>query len=513
MLGEGFRWGVSSSAFQFEMGDRYRRFIDPNTDWWVWARDPVNVASGRVSGDLPEDGVDYAELYMRDHELARRLGLNIYRITVEWSRIFPCSTRRVSVDVDVDGEGLVRDVRIGEDELRALDELADQRYVEFYRRLILDLRGRGFKVIVNLHHFATPIWLHDPITVRETRGEKGPLGLADPGFVVEFAKYAAYLAWRLGDLVDMWSTFNEPLVNVEAGLLSEGGVFPPGILSPELALRAVRNIVVAHARAYDQVKRWDNVRADGDSGSTAEVGVIHNLAPVYPRGPGDGEAAEALDYLHNRYILEAWTRGLYDEDLEGGGSRVAHLGGRLDWLGVNYYTRVVVERSEPRWRGIPASRFRGVDGYGYSCVPGSFSRDGRPCSEMGWELYPEGMLDVLDLASGYGRPVYVTENGVADSRDALRPLYIVSHVAAVERAAGEGVDVRAYMYWALTDNYEWSRGFSMRFGLYEVDLETKERRPRGSVEVYRRIVAENGVGRGLRERYLRAFHLDERLGG
>ena len=512
MLGESFRWGVSSSAFQFEMGDPYRRFLDTRSDWWVWVRDPFNVSTGRVSGDLPEDGVDYAELYRLDHELARGLGLNIYRVSVEWSRIFPCSTAQVDVDFEVDGNGLVKDVRVGEEELRRLDGVADRRYVEFYRRLLGDLRGRGFKVIVNLHHFTTPIWLHDPVAVRESRGGRGPLGLADERFPVEFAKYAAYVAWRLGDLVDMWSTFNEPLVNVEAGLLSEGGVFPPGILSPELALRAVRNIVVAHARAYDQIKRWDGVRADGDSGSAAEVGVIHNLAPVYPLGPGDGEAAEALGYLHNRYILEAWTRGLYDEGLEGSGSRVAHLGGRLDWLGVNYYTRVVVERSEPRWRGIPASRFRGVDGYGYSCVPGGFSRDGRPCSEMGWELYPEGMLDVLDLASRYGRPVYVTENGVGDSRDVLRPLYIVSHVAAVERKVGEGLDVRAYMYWALTDNYEWARGFGQRFGLYEVDLATKERRARGSVDVYRRIVREGGVPRDMREEYLGRYGLGEKLG-
>ncbi len=514
MLGRDFKWGVSSSAFQFEMGDRYRRFIDPNSDWWIWVRDPQNMAEGKVSGDLPEDGVNYAELYQRDHGIAQKLGLSIYRISVEWSRIFPCSTRHIEAGVETDGEGLVKDVRLGEEELRALDGVANKRYIGFYRKLIGDLRSRGFKVVVNLHHFTTPLWLHDPIAVRESRGERGPLGIADASFVVEFAKYAAYVAWKLGDLVDMWSTFNEPMVNVELGLLLPFSGFPPGILNPEKGRRAIQNIVVAHARAYDQVKRWDRVKADRDSPGPAAVGIIHNIIPAYPLAPEDEESARLYDYFHNTYILDAMARGHYDDDLDGSGVvRLAHLGGRMDWFGLNYYTRVVTSRrAEPRYPEIPVTRFEGVPGYGYSCIPNGMSKDSRPCSDFGWELYPEGLLRALELAAGYGRPIYITENGVADSRDVLRPYYIVSHVAAVERAAGEGVDVRAYMYWALTDNYEWSEGFRLRFGLYEVDLITKDRLPRGSVEVYRRIVAENGLSGELKERYLRAYHLDEALG-
>jgi len=103
---EFFKWGVSQSGFQFEMGDMYRRFIDTNTDWWHWVRDPFNVSTKLVSGDLPEDGIDYIELFRKDHEIAYSLGLNIYRIGIEWSRIFPHPTWYVDVDVEHDGNGL-----------------------------------------------------------------------------------------------------------------------------------------------------------------------------------------------------------------------------------------------------------------------------------------------------------------------------------------------------------------------------------------------------------------------
>jgi len=173
---EGFLWGVSVSPFQFEMGDRLRRFIDPNTDWWWWVRDPSNISKKLVSGDLPEDGINYAELYKLDHSLAKDLGLNAYRLSIEWSRIFPCSTRHIEVDVERDGLGLIKDVRITKDVLEQLDEVANEDAVAFYRDIIKDLRMRGFKVIVNLSHFTIPIWLHNPIKARDTNLRRGPLG-------------------------------------------------------------------------------------------------------------------------------------------------------------------------------------------------------------------------------------------------------------------------------------------------------------------------------------------------
>ena len=125
MLPEGFLWGVSESGFQFEMGDRLRRNIDTNTDWWHWVRDKSNIEKELVSGDLPEEGINYYELYDKDHELAASIGLNAYRIGVEWSRIFPWPTTHVDVSYTVDESyGLIKEVKIKKSTIEELDKLA-----------------------------------------------------------------------------------------------------------------------------------------------------------------------------------------------------------------------------------------------------------------------------------------------------------------------------------------------------------------------------------------------------
>ena len=141
-------------------------------------------------------------------------------------------------------------------------------------------------------------------------------------------------------------------------------------------------------------------------------------------------------------------------------------------------------------------------GYGFACDPRSTSKDGRPTSDFGWEVYPEGLREALELVSRYGLPLLITENGIADSRDALRPKFLAQHVAVLEEAFEEGVPVNGYMHWALTDNYEWAQGFRMRFGLIEVDLKTKRRIRRKSAYVYREIVKEGGVSERLKREYL-----------
>ncbi|MCE4598694.1 MAG: glycoside hydrolase family 1 protein [Desulfurococcales archaeon] len=498
MLPEGFLWGASSSSFQFEMGDRYRRNIDVNSDWWHWVRDPRNIDEGLVSGDLPEDGVNYAELYTIDHELARSIGLNVYRIHIEWSRVFPCSTKHIEVSINRDGSGLIKDVRIGLDELRQLDEIANQREIRKYRAIINDLRSRGFRVIVNLQHFTLPIWIHDPIKSRESNLEEGPRGVVDESFIVEFTKFAAYVAWKFGDIVDVWSIYNEPMVIIELGYMAPFLGFPPGVQNTRAAAVGLRNIIVAYSRAYDAIKRWDT-REAGDWGVGASlVGIIHNIIPAYPLDPErDSRASEAYNYFHNSLILDAWSRGLVDYHLDGNRDRISHIGGRMEWIGLNYYTRIVARHSDRAPEGIPVLRFEGVGGYGYACVPNELSKSGRPCDDFGWEMFPEGFYDAIKFVSQYKLPVYVTENGTADARDHYRPRYIVSHIRAMENAVENGYNVNGYLHWALTDNYEWARGFRLKFGLFSVDLVTKERMPRQSAKIYSQIVRSNGVPQSL----------------
>jgi beta-galactosidase len=500
---ENFKWGVSQSGFQFEMGDPYRRYIDVNTDWWHWVRDPKNITSKLVSGDLPEEGINYIEFYRHDHEYAKNLGMNIYRLGIEWSRIFPYPTTFIETDVSYDGNGLVQDVKIDKETLAKLDKIANRDAVAMYRAIIQDLRSRGFKVIVNLFHFTLPFWLHDPIKARETNLNNDRRGLVEESFPIEFAKYAAYIAWKIGDLVDMWSSMNEPMVPVELGLIGPYTGFPPGVMRPDVVPRAMANIALAHALAYEQIKRFDTAKADADSSSPAEVGIIHNIIPAYPADTaGNDRAVEHYNYFHNTYILDAITKGQVDLELDEKTIVKANvLGNKLDWLGVNYYTRIVVREQKGRFPGRPVLDFDGVAGYGYACVPFGFSKIGRPCDGMGWEMYPEGLLDALKIGYKYASKIYVTEHGVSDARDILRSKSIVNHLYILHEAIESGIPVRGYLHWALTDNYEWPHGFRQRFGLYEVDLLTKERRPRKSVSLMQEIIS----GNSLRDNHLSAL--------
>ena len=245
--------------------------------------------------------------------------------------------------------------------------------------------------------------------------------------------------------------------------------------------RAITNLVVAHARAYDAIK---SIRGD------AVVGVIHVMAPIQPLEPArDSAAASIADAMVNSFLLDSITKGRAAIPGIGLSLEAPHLAGRLDWLGVNYYTRSVVRAGEA---GLPEP----VMGYGDGCVPGGVSREGRPCSDVGWEHYPEGLREVVEKALNYSGKVIVTENGVADSRDRLRPRFILDHLRVLEELVEAGVKVLGYLHWALTDNYEWAKGFKARFGLYEVDLATKERIARRSALLLKEIISR-GTTKGV----------------
>lgn len=497
---EKFLWGVSESGFQFEMGDPAGRYVDANTDWYVWVHDAENIRRGVVSGDFPENGVDYWRLYAEDHEAALRLGLNAYRIGIEWSRIFPKSTATVEVEVKRASDGKISNIEMDSKALDGLESLADKEALTHYRAIIADLRAKGFRVFVCLNHFTLPLWLHDPLKARATKLREGPKGWLEEPAVVEFAKYAAYVAWRLGDMVDFWATLNEPMAVCEAGYMIPESGFPPGVNSFKAVRKAAENMVLAHARAYDAIKTFDTVKADGESPSPAHVGLIHNVIPTMPLDKGESRDVDAgllMDNLHNQFFPRAVVDGWLDENLNGArekGEVKEYLKQRLEWLGVNYYTRFVIKGRRnllaKLFAGIPAVPEM-VKGYGFACQPNSSSADGKPTSDSGWEIFPEGLLEALKAMAKYGKPIYVTENGIADGEDLLRPKFIEDHLKVLEKAmVEEKIDVRGYFHWALTDNYEWAKGFKMKFGLFAVDPESKKRIKRKSVEIYQKIVKE-----------------------
>lgn len=497
---EKFLWGVSASGFQFEMGDKAGKNVDANTDWYVWVHNQENIRRGVVSGDFPEHGVNYWRLYARDHEAARKLGLNAYRVGVEWSRIFPKSTVAVKVGVERASDGSISNIDVDARALEELEGLANKKALNHYRDIIADLRAKGFKVFVCLNHFTLPLWLHDPLRARATKLKKGPTGWLEETAITEFAKYAAYMAWRLGDMVDYWATLNEPMTVCEAGYMMLEFGFPPGVNNFKAAKKAAKNMVLAHARAYDAIKKFDTVKAEEESPGPAFVGLIHNVVPTMPLNKEksrDVAAALFMDNMHNHFFPRAVVGGWLDENFNGvkeKGEMKDHLKQRLDWLGVNYYTRLVVKGKRSLLAkllaGIPAVPEMAPN-YGFACHPKSTSVYGKPTSDSGWEIFPEGLLEALKAMAKYGKPIYVTENGVADEGDTLRPWFIEAHLSVLERAINEGkIDVRGYFHWALTDNYEWAKGFKMKFGLFAVDLKSKRRIKRKSAAIYQRIVKE-----------------------
>ncbi|GGM77067.1 beta-galactosidase [Thermogymnomonas acidicola] len=467
--------GYSLAGFQSEMGISEE---DRNSDWWAWVHDPVNIGTGIVSGDLPENGIGYWDLYERYHNLAVETGMDTARLGIEWSRIFPESTAGVKVTVDYDGHDLVS-VDVDDRALEHLDRLANMRAVEHYRKIFSDVRERGMKLIINAYHWPIPIYLHDPIESRDSGLRNKRNGWLNHDTVVEFVKYAKYIAWKFEDLADMFSIMNEPNVVCGAGYFNPKAGFPPGFPSPEGGLLAKKHEIEAIARAYDAMKE-----ATGKP-----VGLIMANGDIQAFSDEDHEAAEVATHSERYSFVDPLRTGemKWVEALSQGRSFREKSAGyredladKLDWIGVNYYSRSVVRKS--------GQGYRVLGGYGYSATAGMRSKGGREVSDSGWEVYPEGLLNVLSSYwERYGLPMIVTENGIADASDRLRPGYLVSHMKYVERAIEKGMDVRGYLHWSLLDNYEWASGFSMKFGLYGVDLRTKKVQTRPSALVFKEI--------------------------
>ena len=497
-----FLWGTAISGFQSEMG--VGAPSDEGTDWWVWVRDPANVASRRVSGDLPETGPGFYDLYARDAKAARKgLANNALRLGIEWSRIFPTST----AGIDASG-GFSPAV------LAALDAIADPAEVAHYRAVFAELRRRGLEPMVTLNHFSLPLWLHDPIEVRDAFATIDPLagpvpagirrgGWLDPAIVEEFAKFAAYAGWKFGDQVDLWCTINEPVVILVSGMVNAAGVggnFPPGIFNFAAVVQALPQLVTAHARAYDALHTTDSVDANGD-GVAVLAGVVHNMVaftPANPASPTDVVGAEHADYLFNRVYPTAITSGAFDANLDGDtadpGEQRADLAARSDFLGVNYYLRATVTGVGvsltplvPLFDFVPTLSYRTPQNPSAPPCPTT-------CTDFGWEIYPQGLREVLTWANTLGVPLFVTENGIADATDTKRAQYLFDHLATLQQVIQDGAaDVRGY--------FEWSSGYYPKFGLYAYDPATGRRFRRPSAKLYRKIARRDGISSSLLRKY------------
>jgi len=389
----GFLFGAGTSAHQVEGNNVHN-------DWWAWERSRNDIDHSGLAAD-------HYRRYREDLQLAKELGHNAHRISLEWSRIEPDP---------------------GKFELKA---------IAHYRDVLLEMKRLGMTSFVTLHHFTNPLWL----------AERG--GWEKRSTVEHFGRYVTAVAHHLGDLVDFWVTINEPMVYATEAYVHRR--WPPQKKSWVAMWRVMRHMAAAHRRAYRIIHMII---------PQARVGIAKHTIAFLPakRQLDDTVIAQAQDTWFNHYFLSL--------------TRSAH-----DFLGVNFYftSQKTVNIFPPKIENM--------------------QWDG-PQSDIGWPVRPEGLKHVLLHARRYGVPIYVTENGLADARDALRADFIRGHLRAIEDAQAEGADVRGYLHWSLLDNFEWDMGFGPRFGLVEVDYETQERRPRASAYVYKSIIerAQASVG-------------------
>ncbi len=374
-----------------------------------------------------------------DFDLMQQLGLNAHRMSLEWSRIEPEPGR------------------------------FDSTAIDRYREMLDGLRRRGMEPMVTLHHFTNPLWLEHGGGWE--RGEVLPY----------FQRYVRYVAQALGDLCRLWVTINEPLVYAVQGWMR--GIWPPEKTNLLLALRVFRHMLQAHGIAYQTIHA---VRPDACVGYAMPVRVF---SPSNPASWLDRKAAGL-----KRYIAEhVWLMGSIDGKIRfplGLNEYHRTLEDSVDFIGINFYTRDLVRfHPDPRL-------FFGKEHYH---PEGEYS-------DSGWrgvysEYAPQVLNQIVHEVNVFHKPIFITENGLPDRDDDQRPRWLLGHLYELYRAIRDGCDVRGYFHWTFTDNFEWSEGWGLRFGLVELNPETQERRLRPSAAMFSEIVRSNAISRALVARY------------
>ncbi len=442
---EGFLWGAGTYAYQVEGA----AFADGKGEsiWDRFCSQPGKI----LNGDTGLVACDYYHRYRADIQLMRELGLRFSVFSIAWPRVLPRGRG------EVNSKGL-----------------------DFYEKLIDELLGAGIEPFATLYHWDLPQALEDQLG-----------GWLNRETAYAFAEYTDVVTKRLGDRVRYWLTLNEPAVT--AFNAYESGEHAPGHRDAREAWHTTHNFLLAHGLAVPVI------RANGNAGT--KVGITLNFTSIHPAtdSEADKEAARFLDGKHHRWFLDPIFRGEYPADV------VARLGDflpdvrpgdleiisrPLDYLGANYYTRVVVGASP----GGPGA----IDNFP------SFHQEQSEYTTMNWEVYPRGIYEHLTrLHRDYHVPtIYVIENGaaVADTlapdgkvHDPRRQHYMREHFLQAHQALSEGVPLRGYSVWALLDNFEWSFGYSQRFGLTYIDYESQQRTLKDSAYWYKDVIASNEV--------------------
>jgi beta-glucosidase len=436
-----FIWGAATAAYQIE--GAVHEDGRGETIWDRFTHTPGKITAGQT-GDV---ACDHYHLWQEDLLLLQRLNLNAYRFSIAWSRILP------------GGRGKLNEAGL-----------------DFYERLVDKLLANGIAPFVTLYHWDLPQHLED-------RG--GWRNRDTAGF---FSDYVQILSRRLGDRVGHWITLNEPHIAVFEGHVL--GRMAPGLQNRSLIAPVAHHLLLAHGLATLAI------RAEMPG---SQIGISLDLAKIEARSDrqADVDAAQFLDGLNHRWYLDALYRGAYPEDvmarLDIPGDLIrsddlATISAPLDFLGVNYYSRTIV-----------GSGRRGA------FLPATFPPpSGEQPTDMGWEVYPLGLYDVLvRLSREYSvSRLYITENGAPYPdrldedgfvHDPDRIRYLSRHFQEARRALLAGVPLYGYFIWSLLDNFEWAHGYRPRFGLVYVDYATQRRTIKDSGYFAGRIAATNGA--------------------
>jgi beta-glucosidase len=431
---DGFLFGAATAAYQIE-GSAFGG-AGPS-HWDTFAATPGNVVRA-------EDGsraCDHYHLWEADLDLMQQAGFDAYRFSTSWARVMP------------EGRGAV-----------------NREALDFYDRLVDGMLARGLKPFQTLYHWDLPSALAD----------LG--GWTNRDVALWFADYAEIITDRIGDRVASIATINEPWC--VAWLSHFLGVHAPGHRDIRAAARAMHHVLLAHGTALERLRGLGRTN----------LGIVLNFEHATPASPepADVLAAATQDAIFNRWFIEGLTRGTYPAEVLAGlaphlpkdwQADMPLIGQKLDWLGVNYYTRA-------HYAFAPGTAW-----------PHAVARPGPlPKTQMGWEIYPEGLHGFLTrMARDYvgDLPIHVTENGMANADEMLngtvndqnREDFLFAHLQATRRAIADGANVKGFFYWSLLDNYEWAEGYEKRFGLVHVDFETLRRTPKASYHAFARALA------------------------
>lgn len=340
----------------------------------------------------------------------------------------------------------------------------DEAALDRYREMVRGLVERGLTPMVTLHHFSDPLWLL----------ELG--GWENDAVAGHFEKFVVKVVEALKEYVSLWITINEP--NVFASLAYVSGVFPPGKQDLGAMQRVMVNQVRAHSAAYHAIHRIQQ---------QARVGMAvmyRSFKPAARWSPLDRTVTWMLIRLFNDFFPRALTDGVGRLLL--GNRRIPEAKGTQDFLGFNYYTRELI-----------AFNLDAKQGY----VRRSFSKDAELSHTKFTANEPGGMFEGLKWGLQFNVPIIITENGIDDPDDRLRPRYLLQHLHQVWRAVNFNYPVKGYFHWTLVDNFEWDRGWTQPYGLWELDPRSQARRKRPSADLYAAICQENGISSEMVARY------------